>query len=355
MSDPRATEPWLPDFCRLPRLAAMLGAAQLAVVVIALAPDGARHWDVRQFLSASAFALWLAIAVTALLCVARAHLSRLPVRWGALSAVALAGVIALLGAGIVHALYTSVGAAPLGGGMGIGRFISGSAAVVMLMTALALRYFYVSDRWAAQLNANARAEADALQARIRPHFLFNSMNLIASLLRSDPAVAERAVLDLSDLFRAALGAGEDHSTLAAEVELAERYLSIESLRLGDRLQVQWRKQEPLPWSLPLPRLVLQPLVENAVLHGISRMLEGGTISIELQASAEQLRVLIRNPSPSPEAETLLAHRGAGHAQRSIAHRLAYRFGPQARMTAQWRDGYYACEIALPLPVAPPAQ
>ena len=103
------------------------------------------------------------------------------------------------------------------------------------------------------------------------------MNTIASLVRSDPAVAERAVLDLSDLFRAALGAGEGDSTLAEEVELAERYLAIEQLRLGDRLQVAWRKAEPLAVALPMPRLVLQPLVENAVLHGISRLPEGGTV------------------------------------------------------------------------------
>ena len=329
----------------------MLGMAELVVVVVALAPDGSRQWDIPQFLSASAFALWLAIAVTTLLCVSRAQLSRLPVRLGAAAALALACVIALLGAGIVYSLYASVGATPLGESIGFWRFTGGSAAVVVLITALALRYFYVSDRWVAQLGANARAEADALQARIRPHFLFNSMNLIASLLRRDPVVAERAVLDLSDLFRAALGAGEDNSTLAAEIELAERYLSIESLRLGERLQVQWRRQEPLPWSLPLPRLVLQPLVENAVLHGISRLPEGGILAIELQAMDERLHIRIRNPSPSPEAEGFLVHRGAGHAQRSIAHRLAYRFGPGAKMTAQWSDGYYACEIVLPLTAA----
>jgi two-component system, LytTR family, sensor histidine kinase AlgZ len=351
LNDPRASEPWLPDFCRLPRLGAMLGMAELVVIVVALVPDNARHWDLRQFMSASAFALWLAIAVTALLCGARAQLSRLPVRVGTAAAIALAAAIAVLGAGIVHALFASVGAAPLGQGTGFGRFVLGSAAVVALITALALRYFYVSDRWTAQLNANARAEADALQARIRPHFLFNSMNLIASLLRRDPAVAERAVLDLSDLFRAALGAGEDNSTLAAEVELAERYLSIESLRLGQRLQVQWNKHEPLPWSLPLPRLVLQPLVENAVLHGISRLPEGGTLTLQLRADAGLLHILIRNPSLSPDADGVLAHRGAGHAQRSIAHRLAYRFGAQARMTAQWRDGYYECEIVLPFAAA----
>ena len=134
-----------------------------------------------------------------------------------------------------------------------------------------MRDFYVSDRWAAQIQANARVEADALQARIRPHFLFNSMNLIASLLRRDPLVAEQAVLDLSDLFRAALDAGEGDSTLRGKCELAQRYLAIESLRLGERLAVQWGREEPLPWTLPVPRLYLQPLVENAVLHGTARL------------------------------------------------------------------------------------
>src|SRR5690606_9994880 len=97
------------------------------------------------------------------------------------------------------------------------RFVAGSAGVVALITALALRYFYVTDRWQAQVSAIARAEADALQARIRPHFLFNSMNMIAGLLPRNPELAERAVLDLSDLFRAALGAGEINSSLRGEV------------------------------------------------------------------------------------------------------------------------------------------
>ena len=107
------------------------------------------------------------------------------------------------------------------------RFVAGRP-VVVLITALAVRYFHVIDRWQAQVGAQARAEVDALQARIRPHFLFNSMNMIASLLRRDPEVAERAVLDLSDLFRAALGAGEGTSTLAEEVRLVEQYLAIDN-------------------------------------------------------------------------------------------------------------------------------
>ncbi len=348
MDDPRDHAPWLPDLCRLPRMGAMLGVAQLVVVIVALAPDGVRDWDMGRFLSASGFALWLALAVAVLLCKLRAPLSRLPLRSGAMAAVGLAALVAAVMAAIVHALYGSLGNDPLG--VAFWRFTLGSAAVTALIAALSLRYFYVSDRWVAQTRANARAEADALQARIRPHFLFNSMNLIAGLLPRDPVLAERAVLDLSDLFRAALGASETDSTLAAECELAAQYLSIESLRLGARLQVEWERREPLPWDLGMPRLVLQPLVENAVLHGISRLPEGGTVRIALWCDAGVLHLQVLNPAPSPDTAPSLAFQaGAGHAQRSIAHRLAYRFGPAARMTSAWRDGYYACDVTLPLP------
>lgn len=174
------------------------------------------------------------------------------------------------------------------------------------------------------------------------------MNLIASLLHRDPAVAERAVLDLSDLFRAALGAGEGDSTLRDECELAERYLSIESLRLGERLQVRWQRDEPLPWDLPLPRLVLQPLVENAVLHGISRLPGGGTIELQLVREGNELQIRVRNPAPDPQAPGLALARGAGHAQHNIGHRLAWRFGSTARMTAGWSEGYYACQVTVPI-------
>jgi two-component system sensor histidine kinase AlgZ len=343
MNDPRADELWFPDLCRLRRLGAMLGMAQLAVLVVALVPDGSSPWDLPHFLSASGYALWLGLSVSVLLCVSRRTLSSLPVRTGAWAAVLLAALVAGIASAIVHALFASVG--ETGTWPGFWRFVAGSATVVALLTALALRYFYVIDRWQAQVGAHARAEADALQARIRPHFLFNSMNMIATLLRRDPEVAERAVLNLSDLFRAALGAGEGNSSLAEEVRLAEHYLAIEQLRLGDRLRIAWRKQEPLPWSLPMPRLTLQPLIENAVLHGISRLPEGGAVEIDIAADASVLTLRVRNPSLPPEQPGV---HGAGHAQRSIGHRLGYSFGPRARMTAGWHEGYYDCEISLPL-------
>ena len=343
---PNLTEPWLPDFCKRPRILVMLGMAQLVVVLVALWPDKQGGFTLSQFLSASAFSLWLAMAVAVLLCMSRRPLSRLPPAFGVLSLLVLTGLIALFAAGVVYGLYTALGRPPVD--VGFWRFVSGSAVIAVLITAFTLRYFYVSDRWVAQLNANARAEADALQARIRPHFLFNSMNLIASLVRRDPVVAERAVLDLSDLFRAALGASEGDSTLAQEVELARRYLSIESLRLGERLQVEWELTEPLPWSLRLPHLVLQPLVENSVLHGISRLPQGGKLEIGLWVDQGLLHVRIRNPAPSLQASSLPLQAGAGHAQKSIAYRLAYKHGPQATLQGSWQNGCYTCQIVLPL-------
>jgi len=346
-------EPWLPDLCRLGRLATMLGVAELVIVVIALAPSADAEWTLTRFASASGFALWLALTVSVLLCVSRRQLSRLTPALGGTLAVLMAALIAACGATMLYAIDSSLGYGLVAESVQLRRFAFGSAAIAALIVAVVLRYLYAVDGWQAQVRASARAEADALQARIKPHFLFNSMNMIAGLLRREPEVAERAVLDLSDLFRAALGAGKGESSLAEEVELAERYLSIEQLRLGERLQVRWRRAEPLPWDLPLPRLVLQPLVENAVLHGISRIPAGGRVDIELSADADALQISVHNPAPPPrERESadpgIDARAGSQHAQRSIAHRLTYAFGPRARVTGRWHEGYYLAELRVPL-------
>ena len=115
--------------------------------------------------------------------------------------------------------------------------------------------------------------------------------------------------------------------------------------LGPRLQVAWERGEPLPWRMPMPRLVLQPLVENAVLHGISRLPEGGRIDIRLVQDAGMLRIVVSNPAPEKRSA---GSAGNGHALRSIGHRLAYAFGPEARMTAAWDAGYYRAELRLPV-------
>src|SRR5690606_19268 len=169
-------EPWMPDLCRLPRRATMFGVAELAVLVVAFAPDGGAEWSNGRFLSASGFALWLAMTISVLLCAARLPLSRLPVALGSVVAIAAASLVAALGAAMLYQVDSLLGHAWVPVDVSLARFALGSAAISALITAVVLRYLYAIDGWQAQVRASARAQADALQARIRPHFLFNSLN-----------------------------------------------------------------------------------------------------------------------------------------------------------------------------------
>lgn len=335
---------FLPDFCRLPALFAVIVAAEIVVLVLALAPSVDGGWSGSQFLAASLFAQWLALTSAVLLCQLRPWLELL----GRVPAFAAAWLIpigvAMLGAVLVHEIDLGLGYGLTVPAASRGSFALGCGAVAGVIGAAALRYFYVISQWQRETEAQAQAEVRALQARIRPHFLFNSMNSIASLVRTRPGEAERAIEDLSDLFRAALGAGQGEGSLGEEIELAERFLAIEKLRLGERLRVLWTLDEPLPRDLPMPRLVLQPLVENAVVHGISRLQDGGEIVIGISVRGRRLEIQIGNPTPRRVA----AEPGNAHARDSIALRLRHHFGPGARMTTRQVEGYYHCDLSLPL-------
>jgi two-component system sensor histidine kinase AlgZ len=217
-------------------------------------------------------------------------------------------------------------------------------ALAALVTAAAFRYFYVQAQWQRQIRAQARAQVSALQARIRPHFLFNSMNTIASLIRSQPVAAERAVEDLADLFRAALKAGDEPSPLGVEIELVRRYLDIEQLRLGSRLKVEW-DIAGLPEDVPIPALLLQPLIENAVHHGIQPLPEGGVVTIVARTEPERVVISIRNPCAP------VAARGEGNrmALGNIRQRLAYHYGNRAALEMEQGRDYYFCRLSIPRP------
>ena len=153
-------------------------------------------------------------------------------------------------------------------------FITRNLAISAIVSAVTLRYFYVQHQWKSNIQTEAHSRIQALQARIRPHFLFNSMNTIASLTRTNPRLAERAVEDLADLFRASLG-HQETVKLSEELEFTRRYINIEELRLGNRLQVEWQVDETIPSHATVPALILQPLVENSIYHGIEPQTSGG--------------------------------------------------------------------------------
>jgi two-component system sensor histidine kinase AlgZ len=332
----------LPDFCRLPALFTLLVVGALTVTVMWLAPDTRFGW--RGYSVGMLFVAWLAVLVTLTLCKAQPWLQRLS---GAMpyAGVWLAIVLIVIAASAVARwMDATLGMALIHGGYE--QFVRDNALIAALLGAAMLRYFYVLAQWQLRLAAAARAQVAALQARIRPHFLFNSMNTVAALVRLDPDAAERTVEDLSELFRAALGEHRSgDGTLGEELNLVERYLAIEQLRLGERLRVR-RELEGLPPDFPLPRLLLQPLVENAVRHGIQPRREGGEILLAGRCEQGMLWIEIANPLPEQPSPG-----GHGLGLDNVRQRVAYRYGARARVDAGPQGERFVVRLRLPLEAA----
>ncbi len=332
---------WLPQFCSLPTLFALMVVAEIVALVIAMAPDRVAQSWLRELAIASVFVQWMALLNAVVLCSSRPALEHLPARLGFFCAWVLAVITTALGSAVVYSMDHALGfglTAPPGA---IWRFSLGNAAICALIAAALLRYLYVRELWQERVSAAAKAQVDALQARIRPHFLFNSMNTIASLIRKRPADAERAVEDLSDLFRAALGTRTTLGTLGEELDLIGHYLRIESLRLGDRLKLDL-DFDALPRDLPMPPLLLQPLVENAVYHGIQRMPDGGTLSMRGTRTREMIEIVVRNPVPDD-----VAHPRNAHAVANVRARIEYHFGDKAILLVQPSRGEFTVTVRLP--------
>ncbi|WP_047396935.1 sensor histidine kinase [Chitinibacter sp. ZOR0017] len=188
----------------------------------------------------------------------------------------------------------------------------------------------------------AEARLVALQARIRPHFFFNSLNAVLSLIRSQPKLAEQLLQNLSELFRVAMGTQQGLSTLEREIELARGYLEIEKARLGERLDVQWHIEQ-MPKKALIPPLILQPLLENAVYHGIEPSIETGTIHINAFRVRNEVHIDIRNPLVPSAVQRI----GNGMAQDNVRERLLLYFDAEANLSIQRGNDYYQIHIVLP--------
>jgi two-component system sensor histidine kinase AlgZ len=199
--------------------------------------------------------------------------------------------------------------------------------------------------------AATTARLTELQSRIRPHFLFNTLNSAIALVREEPAKAESLLEDLSDLFRHALVEQGEAVTLAEEITLARRYLAIEEVRFGKRLQVQW-SLDPRTDNARLPPLLLQPLVENAVKHGVEPSARGGKLRVLTELRGSRVVVRITNTLPPRKANTARAtsrHRGHGIALANVRARLALLHDVQGEFSAGVQDGLYQVRITLPAP------
>jgi two-component system sensor histidine kinase AlgZ len=207
-------------------------------------------------------------------------------------------------------------------------------------TGATLYYFHLRSR--ALSPALTEARLQALQARIRPHFLFNSINAVLSLIREEPKRAEAALEDMADLFRVLMADNRDLSTLEREVELTRQYLSLEQLRLGNRLAVEWHT-EKMPADALIPPLVVQPLVENAVYHGIEPSSDPGVVSINAYKTRHEVHLVLRNPYPKRGNH----HAGNKMALANIRERLALHFDAEASLRTTVTDDSYQVHIVLP--------
>ena len=212
--------------------------------------------------------------------------------------------------------------------------------IVWLGTAVILEYFRLRDRSLQPALTEARLQA--LQARIRPHFLFNSLNAVLSLVRAEPARAERALENLAELYRAMLSDIRRMASMADEIALAREYLELESLRLGERLQVDWHIDEH-SLGLSVPPLILQPLLENAVYHGIEMLPSGGVIRISIRHEHKTLNICVRNPFIPGNSRS----GGNNMALDNIRNRLMLHFDAEASVYKRIRDSLYEVELVLP--------
>lgn len=277
----------------------------------------------------------LLLILMGLLAVLRDWLWRLPLRLGQ-------GLVVLLAAGLSALFFAYAYSLMLLDHVGMMRAIILAAIVAVVL----LAYFELRTR--AYSPAQTEARLAALNARIRPHFLFNSLNTVLSLIRVRPQEAEAALESLSDLFRAAMRDPAKGSSLADEIGIVRQYLELEKLRLGERLQVDWQIGS-VPLDLPIPPLMLQPLMENAVYHGIEPMPAGGEIRIMIHQEKETLLIAIANPLGS-QGTTVV---GNQMALANIRERLALYYDLEARLEIRSGDGSYEVRIFLPCRRTPP--
>ena len=338
MSGPVEKRGFLPNFCDIRLLFAWVLTAELLALVLSLAADGGEFWQ--RLSLRSLYVQWIGLMLAGALCLAGPRLNRLGHGAAGLGAWLLA---LLLTAGVyLLSRRLLLGAwgldwAELGAHLGIAAIVS----------AVTLRYLYELHCHQERELAEARARALALQARIRPHFLFNSMNTVASLIHQDADLAESVLHDLSDLFRASLADADRPSTLEQELELARGYLRIEQQRLGERLRVSWDLQA-LPLQARVPPLFLQPLLENAVYHGIEPAVEGGSIMIAGRYRKGMVNLSVSNSLP-PQGGS--QRQGNRMAQQNVADRLQAFFGDQAGMRIGEVDGRYQVRVYFPVPEA----
>jgi two-component system sensor histidine kinase AlgZ len=343
LKSPSEINCYLPDFCQAESNLLLILVLELVAIVLSLASAPAVNNLFVYIALISVYIQWTGLTSAALLCLLRRY-RLLTDHVAVTTAISLLVVTLVTFVLSVVAYYVS----------GLLRFdlfkhqslisvVIQHQAVSLILFGLALRYFYVHFTSQQMITLQSQSRLQALQARIRPHFLFNSLNTIASLTHDDPDRAERAIESLADLFRASLKADTSIS-LNSEIDLTRDYIELEHMRLDERLKVNWDIQA-VPDDISLPALTLQPLVENAIYHGIEPLPEGGTVDISIKQN-DDLYIQITNPMSKSGASQ---HRqGNQMALNNISERLQLAFDGQAKIEHIVENDLYKVVIKIPV-------
>lgn len=339
----RVSEEFLPDMCTLQAVFFLVLLAELLSLVLILADSGLAPFDWESLGLRSILIQWISLLSAGLLCQLRPWLARQRA-WKA-------GVVCYLLVLSVTAFCTALGLHIVNSQIDVLLLLS-NLLLAAIIGGIILRYLYLQQQLHNQQQAELQARIQALQSRIQPHFLFNSMNSIASLIAVDPDTAERMVEDLSGLFRASL-AEPGLVTLGDELELCRQYASIEQKRLGERLQMVWKLDERVTQQqahIRIPSLLLQPLIENAIVHGIQTIAEGGEIHVDIRVVSAGLQLRVENPYVvvDQDAAGTPHTRGNRLALDNIAHRLQAHFGRDAYISAARVEERFVTEVYYPL-------
>lgn len=331
---------FLPDLCNAQSILFLVLVSELLVLVHVLFSSSFFDFNWLELGLASLFIQWLVLISAALICNIRPWLMGLSVPVATTIAYVLILLLTLVGSVLVEFLL--FGAPPLEQ-EGLGRIIR-NVVMSSILTGIAFRYFFLTHQLRVREQAELTSRIQALQSRIRPHFLFNSMNIIASLITVDPELAEEVVEDLSILFRASLNEATGKPvTLSEELDLCEKYVHIEGLRLDDRLRMDWNIEVNTE-EVRIPMLTLQPLLENAIYHGIQPLPEGGLVEVSIRRQGANVCIEIINPVAPAE----YAHeKGNRMALDNIRNRLEALYGGEASLSAGRNGDKYVLQLVYP--------
>ena len=337
----RAGQSFLPDFCGVRTIFTVVVSATVLAMVLSLAATEHLRDFWENFSIGALYVQWIGLMAAAFICLLRHQLGKLSHGLAGLAAWLLIMLAALL-VSLITGHLIPVEYFP---DLSLEELRIRTLGISGILGALILRYLYENHQQKQKELAESRARFQALQARIRPHFLFNSLNTVISLIPDDPRRAEDILQDLADLFRASLGDESRMSSVGREMELTRQYLAVEQQRLGARLRVNW-SLENLPEGAPMPALLLQPLVENAVYHGIEPSVHGGEICIFGRFRNGVVALTVSNTLA--EQPGVSQRQGNHMALENIRQRLEVRFGDKAGMHTGMVEDRYQVRIWFPV-------